>query len=786
MMQSRILYGWVRAVFAVSILSVWFATCKPIDPEEDIEGLFPVAASLTAFSVKLGAEAANAESILSPNFNAETRTYDGVIEDSQEGQTLYISASAEAGNVVEILINGASFKSAGEAVSVSTSCAAPSPGSSVSITARAYKKGVSPPSPSNQRNYTVTVDPGQLDDENNNDLALLYVGHTEQSGNKLVPQLETGVTSGYEVVADSGVTSGFVKVSAASKQADVEIFYNDEKISSASTEGKVQATFQMPGPGAQDKTLEVVVTAKRNGQPYPKTYTVVVKRYQLQDNAYSGTVSLAPSVTNAYSGIEITGVTAIGAGATQRAAQLDKSQANCTWSFNTEEAWAPIAFTITLTKSDGTAMESMSYPYVPPSKTNIGLEVSDPNELGIRIFSPYDFYYYLNSNEYKNYNFALANNIDLSKYKDAQGNVIDWTGPSGYSGTLYGNGYSVKNLVLSKNESNTGNDVEKQSTALFKTLGQGAVLRDFNIEVSIKDSAKDRKSHTYFGSVVGSIYLGGGSVTLRGIKTKGTLDFTTQDNGFLIVGGFIGEIGSYGTINIENCGSELNASVESYTRNEGGRLADFGGFIGRIVSNGGNTLTINIKNSYASGDMSVAGTTVNPLFCGGLIGDVLNNNGGATLNLDITNCYAAGNIAVVHTGGAANEDGLGAGGLIGFVATTGGSINLTLTNCAAVGKEVLLGYSTPTSGQVKNSRFVALSTSLTSPSSVTIDNGIARKGMLIGAGTQDDSEGGLDQESGLGKTDIELETEATWTGAGWSAEVWDFSGLSEGKWPTLK
>jgi hypothetical protein len=66
--------------------------------------------------------------------------------------------------------------------------------------------------------------------------------------------------------------------------------------------------------------------------------------------------------------------------------------------------------------------------------------------------------------------------------------------------------------------------------------------------------------------------------------------------------------------------------------------------------------------------------------------------------------------------------------------------------------------------------------------------------MLLGAspGTPDNATGDLNnggdlsKTSGLAKTLAELKTKSTWTSAGWSETVWDFSGLSAGRWPTLK
>ncbi|MDR2510196.1 MAG: hypothetical protein LBC77_06090 [Spirochaetaceae bacterium] len=802
MKQIKVLFGWALPLAAsISFLALMACPAEGSMPDAS-SGNVPAAANLTAFSVKLSDEA-EAESILSPGFAAGTRAYEGEVswnvETLASGQTLHISASAEAGNIVEILINGVSkVKSEGEAVTASTNCDAPKYGSTVSITARAYKKGV--PVPVNQRNYTAAISPGQLNVDDNNDLLNLYVGHTELSGNKLDPQFEASVTSGYEVVADNDATTGFVKVVAASKKASVEILYNQVKISDPSDDGKAQGEFTMPAIGGQSKTLEIVVTAKRADPdnpgewlPYPKTYSIEINGYQLQNNTYSGTVALDGTITSTYDGIEIMGVTAIGSGATQKAAQLDKSQAICVWSFNAIETWTPAAFTVTLKKADGTTMESKSYPYNPPLKTGIALQIGGTAELGNRIYSANDFYYYLNSNAYNGQNFSLANNIDLAGYKDVNGNPVDWVGPSGYHGTLYGNGYTIKNLVLSKNIPG-----EINKTALFSTLGNGAVLRDFNIEVSIKDSAKIRNNNaTYFGSVVGLVDLAASqSVTLHGIKTKGTLDFTSQSQQFIIIGGFIAEIQKFGTVNIENCGSELNASVASYTRDYDGTIAGLGGFIGRIVGNhNANTLTVNISNSYATGNMSVSGNiTTASLFCGGFVGDILSHGTNMAVTVSLTNCYATGAMSVTNTGALLANGELGSGGLIGLAWKDGsGSLNITAANCVAAGEQALLNYTSNGNGTVANSRFIGVS-GIKQPSTVTITNGIARKGMLLGAspGTPDDSEGDLNnggnlgKTSGLAKTDAELKTEATWTGAGWDSSVWDFSGLSQGKWPTLK
>ncbi|MDR0526920.1 MAG: hypothetical protein LBG79_03770, partial [Spirochaetaceae bacterium] len=72
----------------------------------------------------------------------------------------------------------------------------------------------------------------------------------------------------------------------------------------------------------------------------------------------------------------------------------------------------------------------------------------------------------------------------------------------------------------------------------------------------------------------------------------------------------------------------------------------------------------------------------------------------------------------------------------------------------------------------------------------SFSNNVVNSAMLIGIGTTY-SETGSDSagttKAGAGKSLATLRTQATWTTVlGWSSDIWDFSGLAQNKWPTLK
>ncbi|MDR2509150.1 MAG: hypothetical protein LBC77_00740, partial [Spirochaetaceae bacterium] len=169
-----------------------------------------------------------------------------------------------------------------------------------------------------------------------------------------------------------------------------------------------------------------------------------------------------------------------------------------------------------------------------------------------------------------------------------------------------------------------------------------------------------------------------------------------------------------------------------------------------------------------------------------------------TTQVVIDQCYSSSAISI-NNSAAASAYFTGAGGLVGLIwREAGGTTSVTLSNRAAIGENALL--STPPGSAHSNKRIAGVArsdetdgfpTGTWAPNTLTLTNNIARKGMLLGtppSGTPDNSNSDTTGATADGKaveTDA-LKTAAAWTALGWSETDWDFSGLPQGKWPTLK
>ncbi|MDR2509356.1 MAG: hypothetical protein LBC77_01785, partial [Spirochaetaceae bacterium] len=355
--------------------------------------------------------------------------------------------------------------------------------------------------------------------------------------------------------------------------------------------------------------------------------------------------------------------------------------------------------------------------------------------------------------------FSLANNIDLSEYKDANGNPVDWTGPSGFSGKLYGNGHAIKNLVLSK----TGGD-----TGLLTSLGNNAVLQDFTIEVSTSSPVRPRTNNSHFGGVVG--YATGSNIKIKNVAVKGELIYGPVNIGnYLLAGGIIGEMSPTSSVTLEKCVSELNITLQQGTQSGSSGTLGFGGLVGKAYG------SLTIKQCYATGNITLNHNGNRRLWAGGLVGQ---KYGGS---LKIEESYASGNVIATNAV-SANAMFTISGGLVGTGAMESAA-TVTLLRSAALNENALAV--TTRAQDSLSGRLIAHPRS----SGNVYTNNIARKGMYTGntnPGTANETEGSENALEGLAKTVDELKNTATWTALGWNETDWDFSGLSQGKWPTLK
>ena len=225
--------------------------------------------------------------------------------------------------------------------------------------------------------------------------------------------------------------------------------------------------------------------------------------------------------------------------------------------------------------------------------------------------------------------YYLLNDIDLGG--------AEWT-PIGtdskpFTGTIYGNGYTVSNFKITTGREYVG--LFGYNEGVIQNLG----VEDFTVNVSYSGDV-------YAGGLVG--YSHSGSIT----NCYATGEVNATGSSSARAGGLVG---SNSGGNITNCYATGEVSATSTSSSSS---ACAGGLAG---DNDGGSIT----NCYATGKVSA--TDSSSACAGGLAG---RNSGGS-----ITNCYATGNVSATSTSSSAY-----AGGLVGHN-YSGGSI----TNCYATG-----------------------------------------------------------------------------------------------------
>jgi hypothetical protein len=720
---------------------------------------------ITAFSVEF-------ENTGLFEFAPGTFRYEGVVNGAGPGDTLLIRAAADEGIALEILVDAMSKGAADGELEISGIAAPVSGGAAISVEVRARKGNA-------MSAYTAEISPAQSQADNDSTLQSIVVSYNSTEANRLSPAFTKEGLS-YSMSSENGQTTGYVKAAASSENANIEVWYGESELLSGSGTATVERTFTLPARNA-NKDLSIKVTSE-DGQSH-KLYTVKVFGYQDQTTTYNGTV------TCALSGYVIRGVTAMNAAGTQGAQiQFDSTAVanGYPWSLSAAETWVPSAFTVTLEKTEGqVAIESVAFAVAQSALSGtIALAITAPSQIGYRIFDANDFYNYLNNSVYRTTNFALAANIDLADYTGAGGQPVDWVGPSNYQGTLYGNGYTIKNLVLKPSSRDLG---------LFKSVGTGARLQDFTLEVSTANPNAVYSSGLFFGGVAGTLLENAANVTIEKVTVKGELAIGGSLS-YLDVGAFVGVLEGGTSLTIERCVSQLNIALNGGGNSNSKQFCSFGGFVG---TPGG---AVTIRNSYSTGDVNVYHNLGKRMLrAGGFVGSSWSDSDRpGTSAIIIENSYAAGSIIAEKN---AATDGtvyeyceLSAGAMVGSVNDRS---SLTIRNSAALNDSVLALCSTAPETvyiapvlRANYGRLVGSVFSNAAAVSVQFENNAALKGMKLGytsPGTANNDDGDANGPQGAGVTAAALRNASYWTGTlGWSASVWDFSGLSQGKWPTLK
>ncbi len=250
-----------------------------------------------------------------------------------------------------------------------------------------------------------------------------------------------------------------------------------------------------------------------------------------------------------------------------------------------------------------------------------------------------------------NAEFVLANDIDLSAYREDGGWTPIGNTSNSFYGTFDGNGYKIKNLYINRPDENYqglfGRFLYRGSkkTQILKNIGLENVNLVGNSDIGglAGGAASSSITNCYvMGNVSGSDYIGGlvggGGSLITNCYTSGNVTGLGNE-----IGGLVGRSRS---VTISNC--YTTTDVKGYS------------FVGGVIGSGDPSI---ITNCYASGNVTGLGNEI-----GGLVGYCgIANYGKQAV---ISNCFATGNV----TG-----QGYGIGGLVGDSASS------TISNCYATG-----------------------------------------------------------------------------------------------------
>jgi hypothetical protein len=615
--------------------------------------------------------------------------------------------------------------------------------------------------------YTIRVLPPQSHEIN--DASLMSLMFEYEDGSQALSSFHSGTVT-YGVQVEGGVTR--VKLSNIKSTSDaiqnIVVTYGSGTTYNTTTAPLVQ----LPAIGSSAQLVfTIVVTA--GDTTTKRTYTVTFTN-PATTKTWSGTVGFDGSGGNKV-------IESVEAEIPNAAPQSGAVSENGTWSIQIDDTKTPANFVVVMSEDKGTlavpkiVAYRMSFDMQESwtSGTGINLQVIAANASRM-IYTPDDLADLgdpLNIAE----NWMLASDIDLNDYSGPA-----WDGPNNYRGTFDGKNYTINNLILSKTDSDTG---------LFDTLAPGAVIKNVAIHALTDPSQSAGLATTagvHFGGVVGFIQTGPGEIKISNVTITGSLKYRSY-SAYLIVGGLLGEISDINrsTVVIENCVSTLRIDAQLATHGGGGNHSVFGGLVGRADCSGADG-SINIKNSYTTGDIIAVNMTNDYIFAGGIVGwyKTMNNT-----RMIIENCFTAGSVAVKRT--VSSDNAASAGGILGGSEST--SENVSIINCAALNPSVTFrAYSgtVGSSGQIMGSAKV----------NTVLTNNFSYDGMLMFAGTGEadatpNTSGALhNNEKGAPKTIANFKDIRTWTGIasagtgglGFSPAIWNFDNIAIDGYPKLR
>jgi hypothetical protein len=355
----------------------------------------------------------------------------------------------------------------------------------------------------------------------------------------------------------------------------------------------------------------------------------------------------------------------------------------------------------------------------------------EPND-PYRIATPNDLNDIGNHAEDFNKCFVCVNDINLADYNGTQFNIIgDWGEP--FSGVFDGRGHTISNFSY---DTFGGTGLELDGIGIFKHI-KGEADKPVEIKnLELIDPNVISENGDYIGSLIGMVGQGPAQIDncyANGVKVSGNEK----------IGGLMGAIDYYWTVTVSNCssigevkGNKVVGGLVGYhylgTISKCWANCNVEGddFVGGLV---GYDLEGDINESWSSGSVKGDG------WIGGLVGKSPEFYTIPTIKNCYSNCNVDANTYV--------------GGLIG-------SSEVNIKNCLSSGKVL----------------------------------GTVSVGGLIGDGLPNrtsnsfwdiDTSGQTSSDGGTGKTTAEMQTENTFTDAGWDfVDVW---GIGEGQtYPFLR
>ena len=212
--------------------------------------------------------------------------------------------------------------------------------------------------------------------------------------------------------------------------------------------------------------------------------------------------------------------------------------------------------------------------------------------------------------------FILDNDIDMTGYNFVPIGTYD----NPFTGAFNGNGYTISNITINQA---FDSDTNSNYVGFFGyTRGFIANLTLDNVSINVSSSGE---SYLYVGALAGQ----------ADVRVYNVHVINSSINvGDIVSGSVGGLIGSHAS-NLIYSSADTDITINSNTTISSSYILNVGGLVGDKSAG-------DVRNSYASGDISINCANTRTVFVGGLLGYIY--NGGSSYPNYVSNSYATGNI----------------------------------------------------------------------------------------------------------------------------------------------